>query len=230
VPLVIFADQKDAYLDALERADEGEPQAFVSFVNERAIDTIELVRSSLRAHSSDVDSSLARLHGELLGRAGLSHGEFDAVNARLGQLLVSKVNERLGQLALPAGVQVQPAARKDAQDGHAHGAPAGYRPAPHSLVTFALAAGPPADVARTRSLRVWSAKPDHPGADFVITPDGPFEPLEVLLREIHPAETQILDLKLANWFETLLTEEMSVFSRQVHEALVGKGYRPEDPG
>lgn len=47
VPLVIFADQRDVYLDALEAADLGSPEPFVGFIAERTIDTIEMVRSTL---------------------------------------------------------------------------------------------------------------------------------------------------------------------------------------
>jgi len=47
VPLVIFADQRGLYLDALGAADSGSSQRFVSFIAGRTIDTIEMVRSSL---------------------------------------------------------------------------------------------------------------------------------------------------------------------------------------
>lgn len=38
VPLVIFADQKDEYLDALEETDSGNAQRFVHFVADRLAD------------------------------------------------------------------------------------------------------------------------------------------------------------------------------------------------
>jgi hypothetical protein len=44
---VVFADEKDAYIDALEAADVGRPGDFVSFIAERTTDTIELVRRRL---------------------------------------------------------------------------------------------------------------------------------------------------------------------------------------
>lgn len=48
VPLVIYADQRSDYLDALEAADAGDSAPFTTFVEQRTIDTIGMVRVSLR--------------------------------------------------------------------------------------------------------------------------------------------------------------------------------------
>lgn len=40
VPLVVFADQRGLYLQALAAADEGRLSAFVDFIEERAVDAI----------------------------------------------------------------------------------------------------------------------------------------------------------------------------------------------
>ncbi len=60
IPLVIFADQTPAYLDALSAADAGRPEAFVSFVEQRAIDTVNLVLAELPTMTSQADSELAQ--------------------------------------------------------------------------------------------------------------------------------------------------------------------------
>jgi Fic family protein len=47
VPLVVFADQRNQYLDSLEAADTGNPTQFVEFITQRVIDTTTLVVNSM---------------------------------------------------------------------------------------------------------------------------------------------------------------------------------------
>ncbi len=48
VPLVIFSDQRDSYLDALEHADVGNQAAFTRFVEARTLDAVQLVNARIR--------------------------------------------------------------------------------------------------------------------------------------------------------------------------------------
>ena len=48
VPLVVFADQRDSYLDTLEAADAGNPVPLVNFFRDRVVDTIGLVIQSMQ--------------------------------------------------------------------------------------------------------------------------------------------------------------------------------------
>lgn len=48
MPIVIFPEQKNSYLDALEAADNGAYQSFVDFMLARSLDTIKLVDESVR--------------------------------------------------------------------------------------------------------------------------------------------------------------------------------------
>ncbi len=59
VPLVIFSDQRDAYLDALEQADAGNATALTRFVDARVLDAVQLV--SARIRNDDVMDELARV-------------------------------------------------------------------------------------------------------------------------------------------------------------------------
>ncbi len=52
VPLVIFADQRNAYLDSLEAADTGDATDFVRFVRDRAAETADLVLFTLETKGS----------------------------------------------------------------------------------------------------------------------------------------------------------------------------------
>ena len=59
VPLVVFSDQRDLYLDALEQADVGNQGALVRFVEARMLDAVQLV--SARIRRGDVMDDLARV-------------------------------------------------------------------------------------------------------------------------------------------------------------------------
>jgi Fic family protein len=52
VPMLVFADQKNLYLDALEAADAGDPQQFTDFVFERSVGAITRFTDILRGSSA----------------------------------------------------------------------------------------------------------------------------------------------------------------------------------
>ena len=59
VPLVVFADQRNPYLDALEAADDGRGTPFVNFIAERVIDTVMMViESAMQVHSRVDETSV----------------------------------------------------------------------------------------------------------------------------------------------------------------------------
>ena len=60
IPLVIFDDQKHHYYDALESADAGVFRPFIDFIEQRAIDTMNVAMLELGG-TDDVDSALADL-------------------------------------------------------------------------------------------------------------------------------------------------------------------------
>ncbi|MDR1394463.1 MAG: hypothetical protein LBJ62_11000 [Bifidobacteriaceae bacterium] len=59
VPLVIFADQRDLYIDALEAAGQRWPGAFAQFIADRVVDTIGLVIDESDGTTSPLTSSFA---------------------------------------------------------------------------------------------------------------------------------------------------------------------------
>jgi Fic family protein len=63
IPLLIFANQKLAYLDALSLADRGEHGPLISFFRDRGIDTMQLVAESLMtARTPDLENLAVRLN------------------------------------------------------------------------------------------------------------------------------------------------------------------------
>ncbi|MEP6650405.1 MAG: Fic family protein [Lapillicoccus sp.] len=220
VPLVVFADQKDEYLDALEAADVGRPLAFVAFVAERCIDTIELVRGSLVVNGEG-RRAVADLARDLVGTGGLTHQTIDELNARICAITNERLRERLQKLSLHEGVQFGfggPAGNPSA--------PQGYRSSGFTEFAYSLVVQAPVHLQRIGMVHVWSARSDADVPDFAATSEATPHRLEVFRRDIWPAETEVLRIKVDNWVSTVLDAEVRAFQIDLHAALVDAGYLP----
>ena len=219
VPLVVFADQKAEYLDALEQADAGNYSAFTSFLLQRAVDAVELVRLHTRERKAPpLSDSLEGLQRVMVGRFGLPHNEVDAVASRIYDHVMAEVGTQVAALSLPPNVQ-----STSNQSGGNHAPLAsGYR------MTFggtrqgrvSLQGTPPADVGLTRAYQVEISKQEAGGADFLVTTNASgLESLGVSLREAHPVLTQVLQLKVTTWVEELISDLVADFRVQVEDHL-----------
>ncbi|MDR1431315.1 MAG: Fic family protein [Propionibacteriaceae bacterium] len=104
VPLVIFADQRDIYIDALEAADGGHPSAFVHFISERVIDTVNLIAQSMRVAINTADAV-----SEINAALGAAPDKDLALAAgRLHQLCYSHLEAEIQSLALAGRVKIWP--------------------------------------------------------------------------------------------------------------------------
>jgi Fic family protein len=83
IPLIVFSDQQEGYWDALAAADRGVGQAFVTFIDDRAVDSMALVTNRLREAKQTLASRAAVLRGLFRAHGGLSPAEVVAVGERL---------------------------------------------------------------------------------------------------------------------------------------------------
>src|SRR5712692_2610491 len=84
MPIVILSEHKNLYLDSLEAADQGNYQAFVSFMQDRSLETMKLVEESLRsALSPPAEETLAAIQQLYVTRGGFTHEEVDAAGRSL---------------------------------------------------------------------------------------------------------------------------------------------------
>ena len=94
VPLLILAEKRDEYLDALGEADQDKPQSFINFVLERILDSIQLVEESIRAALSvSSEQSLQRLQNLNRTQSGYTHIEIDRAAKSLLEELISKLSK-----------------------------------------------------------------------------------------------------------------------------------------
>lgn len=220
VPLAIFADQKDEYLDALQEADQGRPDRFVRFVQERVVDVIGLVQVAAQAPQRPVTSSLASLREALLGRDGLPHGELDALAVRLLTAARRELDDHLSALDLPPGVEVG-----KMSGGLAFTGDDAYRLAAGIDVSTgpALLAGPPAETAAREALavEVRRANADGPMFQLVSVPHGRRLPVE--LRDVFPTMGTVLELKIRFWVQGLVELLVADLDQETRAALRRRG-------
>lgn len=72
IPLVIFANQRPAYLDALHAADLGDHRPVIAFFRDRGIDTIQLVAENLMTEGMTRPEDLATRISSLTGAGSLT--------------------------------------------------------------------------------------------------------------------------------------------------------------
>ena len=197
VPLVIFADQRDIYIDALEEADAGHASAFVQFIAQRVIDTVNMVTDSLELQMEDDSADIAEIE-----QATQSWLDEDVVlNAqRLQGLCASALGDVLVQKGLPPVVDVQVTAANMGEIA----VPNGYIVAGPSAWITVSAVVNPSTGQRSYVSHIVAAtfQPDRPQL-LVVPGDEGGVALEVWLREIDPSETTSLRLRIDTWAQTV---------------------------
>lgn len=124
VPLLVFADQRDPYLDALATADAGTRDEFNKFVGNAAIAALELVSESIRtALAPSADAASQALRELVMAQGGLGHLEIDQLGFSLLSEFAKVLQDEVAQLQLPPEVTVQVRSEQNRQVA----APDGYR-------------------------------------------------------------------------------------------------------
>jgi Fic family protein len=190
VPLVVFADQRGAYIDALESADAGRPGAFVRFIAERVIDTVDLIRDAMMAPPDE-----PALTGDRIRRLAAESNERLVASAeRLSALALQFLQEEIDKFELPMSLDVTISGR------HVHEpsveAPDGYKIVP---VTGLWAAVQLPSGFRKMVFEVAAVRTLETAPELLVVADGVVPPLEVWLREIDPTAAMTLDIKLRSW-------------------------------
>jgi Fic family protein len=196
VPLVVFNDQKDEYLDALEQADAGNAVPFVLFVERCVVNTAGLILTSLDAPATVAESltAISSYHRVHL----LSEQEERGVE-RLQGLVSAEFREQISQLDMPAWLTIdvgleQPSpvhfprvagyAHRAATTGDASGVTLWAHGGPHVSVSYYI--------------RIDTATSDNAPSDFLLRAVGG-HPLEVWFRDVAEVVSQQFAVKLSAW-------------------------------
>ncbi|WP_243233711.1 Fic family protein [Microbacterium sp. CIAB417] len=197
VPLLVFADQRTAYLDALEAADAGDPASFITFIEARVLDAVGIVRSQLQRSTQSVDASIARISA-FFGEIGITE-ESLALAARLKKSIRDAAAVEVARLQLPRQL------RLDAPGVFGIGSrtrpPTGYGAiGQQGELSFHAASDWPVRVAIYQGVQIFVKDDENAGPDLLCVPQEG-DALEVWYREIEPTVSETLRLKLEPWVE-----------------------------
>jgi hypothetical protein len=107
LPLVIYADRKQAYFQALEAADRGNSSLFVDYVTDRVIDTIgRAEQEATAAPERPLTEYVTELESLIAVRSELTIGSATKVGQELGICVGSKIRDRATSLSADASFKV----------------------------------------------------------------------------------------------------------------------------
>lgn len=226
LPLVIYADQRDRYLDALRAADDRHLQPYAAFVYQRALGAIDRIGQLLLIGGlPPVEDSVARLRRVSLTVAGLTHVELDTLAVNLPVQVQGQFEGHITRLGLPGNVQ----AVAGLQSWGDPPSVAGYRrpinpQGPNGLVVT-LMTSPPADARRDRQYEVLVSTSERSYGTFLVQRrDVADVSLEVPLAETHPEVSQELIARIDEYVAAQLQQALAELSEASEASLKDKGY------
>jgi Fic family protein len=198
IPLVIFANQKPAYLDALALGDQGDHGQVISFFKDRGIDTMQLLTESLMTAEAPKPKELTRRIGNPAPSwNGFYDSEIDLIGSRILGEIRKRFREQIEGLEMP-GLSVV----MDAVQGGNNHPPSGYRSA-SPIGTIIIENG------RSRANRAgilistfFSLEPKS--FPFFIENGSHNDDLEARLEDVHPELTHQFLLRADQWIQRQL--------------------------
>ncbi len=229
VPLLVYADQKAGYLEALRAADTGRVQPLVDFVADRALELLALMALWLGAAGRrSVAEQVAELDASLRSHGGLGHAEVETAGRRALQRLRQAVDQRLeGQLPEPPW-RVQLIWRVGQPPGNVVdlGDPE-YRTLTDGTMFQILLMHDELSVQVVANVFVGVAKTASSRFTFRIVDTAHLgtPPLRLRLAEVYPELTAAATDRLDLWAEQLVHDLLAELHTDTDVALRGRGFK-----
>jgi Fic family protein len=185
IPLVIFANQKPAYLDALHAANLGDIRPLLGFFRDRGIDTMQMAAESLRtAEAVGLEEVAERLKSRSLRRGSLPEEDLFNLQERLLREALAAFEGKLTQLDLSSRVSL------DIAFLGREGATLTLR---HRAMPYIL-----------EETQVSVVLETDPQAPFAFHLETPYDGLDIRLEDVDPEISEALKIRLDGWAQRLL--------------------------
>ena len=232
IPLVIFAGDREPYLDALTSADRGVLTAFSDYVGDAAISTAELIIDALKTEAApDPAEEMEALRRLLTVQGGLTYTDIDSIaNSLLITHFTRVLNEELGQLPPPTGVNVSLRGEVSGQvqppDGYRN-IVAGGSP----RVLLQMTAPAPSEGRRDIEYRAFISRSSDENEDlFWLLQLGTETGAKLALRDVHPQLTEAAEQRLHLLAKRSLGNELKALEDEARNALSASAYLVEERG
>ncbi|MFY9821079.1 MAG: Fic family protein [Thermoanaerobaculia bacterium] len=206
IPLVIFSNQRPAYLDALATADREDYGEVISFFLDRGIDTMQLVVEGLMtAEGPKPEDLVSKLNFAIPKPPRFSSEEIANIEIRLVKEIASALEARLHLLELSNCFLLR-------SNLPATNPPAGYFTAGsfHSHEFWLRREFSNASANLTFS--IWFNESSR--FPFLIRSDNDLDRLEVRIEDVSPELTPHLLLRLDHWIQRQLSRMLADLARQ----------------
>jgi Fic family protein len=201
VPLVIFSNQRPAYLDGLSMADRGQYRPILVFFRDRGIDTIQLASESLIPSETPRLQELRARFGNLpQSWTGLDNSEIDLIVQRVLGKIQEGFQQKIEELRMEGLFgEVQIAALS----GSLPEPPPPYQLASSQVADVVLKSRIPPSAISHIFIYVFCSTIPNP---FPILIDNwsNSDPLEARLEDLHPELTPHFLLRLDQWIQRQL--------------------------
>lgn len=212
IPLVIFENQRPAYLDSLRAADQGNFKRVISFFLDRGIDTMQLVSESLMtAAAPQADAMAERITRTAAAWKSLSESAVEAISQRILREVEKTFQARVRALQSPV--------LSAGWTGMADRVPKetsfpGYQFAADSATTTLILWS---EAPRSSSVlfKVFVLRSLHPNPfPFLIRVLSNDDRLEVRLEDVNPELTPNFHLRLDQWIQRQLGYMLAQIAEQ----------------
>ncbi len=225
VPLLILADERNAYFDALAAADRREAEPFIDFIARAARGAVDLVRQTLlAAREPDADREMGALRELRRAQGELSHEELDAAALGLIGALANIAQEKASALRPSEGTSVG----VDATSGYSIDAPAGYRrlmrPSGGRNLRVLASSQQPAKAAKAVDVQVFVAVRPNAARTAVLVDDLFADPVAFALADISPRVSMAAELRLGALMDRLLGRTLKIVRKDAETSLRDQGY------
>jgi Fic family protein len=204
IPLVIFANQRLAYLESLRVADLGDSRPVISFFADRGIDTMQLVAESLMTVGLSSPEELLR--GLLLSAAAPSSQspeELDNIAHRVFDALAAKFKSTLRALKIPTDSYFDVSQIFDDQPPSEPYRHIAFVEPPALRISIVLRS---LGVRSGITVRVLPRASPLSAFGILVEARGNADKLEIRLEDVHPELSESFRLRLENWVRRRLTE------------------------
>jgi len=223
IPLLIFADRRFEYFDALRSTDLGNEAPFVRFVFDSALSAMALVVEHARtARGPDPAEALLGLRRLMIAQGELTHQELDAVAEGFVGALITILDNKAKSLEMPPGVAASVSGEQYRPDERE-----GFRPIlarPHNLIRLVMTSTPPAQARVEQTLTVLVSRARDESETFLVLWLTGDEEMRFALRDVHPALTAASEQRLQALATRVIGRTSSILAELAANSLREAGY------
>jgi Fic family protein len=231
LPLVIFTDQAEEYLDSLARADQGDQDLFINVIVERSVDSILLALDLLHRMKMEApEKSVARLNQLLTFQAGVPHSQMDKFAASIVQSLSGELNQVGSALGLPNEITLN---INVAQSNSGESLP-GYRlsiskqSSLPNLIIINITSSPPARAQISKQINSYISVDRDEAFPFILATTGGMVVIRYRLSEVRHGLTGASLQRTKYLAEEIITEILHELENQAKSSLIKAGFEIED--